>query len=71
MTPIWQWDYALSLLPKLLLGLGYTLVIAVASMAITLVVGWVWVAGQRTPSAMVNFTTWFFLEFIRNTPPLI
>lgn len=68
---MWQWDYAASLIPQLLVGLGYTVLIAVTTQVITLVIAWAWVLGQKTPSKLFNGATWLLLEFIRNTPPLI
>lgn len=68
---LWQWDYVFQLLPMLLQGLVYTILIAVGAQLLATLLGWCWVIAQGTPFKLVNGTSWLLLEFIRNTPPLI
>jgi polar amino acid transport system permease protein len=72
-----EWDpstplnYAVSILPILLIGLTVTLQAAAAGFAIALVLGLVFALMRRSRIKAVSWTTALVVEFLRDTPLLV
>lgn len=65
----WDWDYALEVLPDLILAfLQYTLGITVAASALAIVLGLVLALGRRSHVKWLSWPSYGFVEFIRSTP---
>ena len=67
----WRWDFAYEILPQMLIATFNTIVAAGVGYAIALVVGLVFLVGQRTPAKIVNAINREVVEFIRSTQLLI
>jgi polar amino acid transport system permease protein len=67
---IWDWNYAFSILPALVEGLGLTLVATVLGSIIAMVLGLVFAVLQRGPR-IVAIIVRGFVEFVRSTPLLV
>jgi polar amino acid transport system permease protein len=67
---VWDWDYAFSILPALVQGLGLTLVATVLGSIIAMVLGLVFAVLQRGPRVVAVIVRWF-VEFVRSTPLLV
>jgi polar amino acid transport system permease protein len=67
----WKWDFAYQILPKMLLATLNTIMAAGIGYAIAVVVGMLFLLGQRTPYKFVNIIVREIVEFIRSTPLLI
>ena len=71
MNAEWRWDFAIEILPQMLLATLNTIMAAGVGYAIAVVVGLLFLLGQRTPSKIVNMINREIVEFIRSTPLLI
>ena len=67
---IWDWDYAFSILPALVEGLGLTLLATVLGSIIAMLLGLLLALVQRGPRA-VGIVVRGFVEFVRSTPLLV
>ena len=67
----WKWDFAYQILPKMLWATLNTIMAAGIGYAIAVVVGMLFLLGQRTPYKFVNIIVIEIVEFIRSTPLLI
>ncbi|XOJ73525.1 ectoine/hydroxyectoine ABC transporter permease subunit EhuD [Candidatus Pelagibacter sp. Uisw_114] len=67
----WKWDFAYQILPKMLLATLNTIMAAGIGYAIAVIVGMLFLLGQRTPYKFVNIIVREIVEFIRSTPLLI
>ena len=67
----WRWEFAFEIMPQLLWGTLYTLMAAGIGYAIAIVVGLIFLIGQRTPIVILNRITREIVEFIRSTPLLV
>jgi polar amino acid transport system permease protein len=67
---VWDWNYALSILPALLEGLGITLVATVLGSIVAMLLGLVFALLQRGPRP-VAIVVRLFVEFVRSTPLLV
>jgi polar amino acid transport system permease protein len=67
---IWDWNYAFSILPALVEGLGLTLVATVLGSIIAMLLGLVFAVLQRGPR-IVAIIVRGFVEFVRSTPLLV
>ncbi len=67
----WKWDFAYQILPKMLLATLNTIMAAGIGYAIAVVVGMLFLVGQRTPYKVINIIVREIVEFIRSTPLLI
>lgn len=67
----WRWDFALEILPRMLWATGNTLLAALIGYSIALVVGLLFMLGQKTPYWIVNVIVREIVEFIRSTPLLL
>jgi polar amino acid transport system permease protein len=67
---VWDWDYAFSILPALLEGLGLTLLATVLGSIIAMLLGLVFAVLQRGPW-VVAIVVRGFVEFVRSTPLLV
>ena len=71
MNAEWRWDFAYEILPKMLWATLNTIMAAGIGYAIALVVGLIFLIGQRTPYKVINILVREIVEFIRSTPLLI
>ena len=71
MNAEWRWDFAYQILPKMLWATLNTIMAAGIGYAIAVVVGLIFLVGQRTPIKAVNIIVREIVEFIRSTPLLI
>jgi len=71
MNAEWRWDFAYEILPKMLWATLNTIMAAGIGYAIALVVGLIFLMGQRTPYKIINILIREIVEFIRSTPLLI
>ena len=71
MNAEWRWDFAIEILPQMLLATLNTILAAGIGYAIAAIVGLLFLLGQRTPIKVVNMINREIVEFIRSTPLLI
>ena len=71
MNAEWRWDFAIEILPGMLLATLNTIMAAGIGYAIAMIVGLLFLLGQRTPIKFVNTINREIVEFIRSTPLLI
>ena len=71
MNAEWRWDFAIEILPQMLLATLNTILAAGIGYAIAAIVGLLFLLGQRTPIKLVNVINREIVEFIRSTPLLI
>jgi polar amino acid transport system permease protein len=71
MNAEWRWDFAFEILPKMLLATLNTIMAAGIGYAIAVVMGLIFLIGQRTPYKVINILVREIVEFIRSTPLLI
>jgi len=71
MNAEWRWDFAIEILPKMLLATLNTIMAAGIGYAIATVVGLLFLLGQRTQFKIINIVNREIVEFIRSTPLLI
>ena len=71
MNAEWRWDFAIEILPQMLLATLNTILAAGIGYAIAAIVGLLFLIGQRTPIKIVNILNREIVEFIRSTPLLI
>jgi polar amino acid transport system permease protein len=67
----WSWDYAWSILPKLLAVVPVTIGAALCGFALAVILGLPLSIGKRSKRKAVSRTVAFVLELIRSTPLLI
>lgn len=67
----WDWEYALSVVPKLMSGFSLTLTITGVSFAIALVVGLGFTLIRMARVAVLSQAMTLFVEFFRGTPLLV
>jgi polar amino acid transport system permease protein len=68
---MWDWDFALEILPDLLRAFWVTLQVTVAGMSLALVLGLVWAIVRRARQRIIAVPTFWAVEFIRSTPLLV
>ena len=66
-----RWDFAYEILPTLIRATGNTILAAGIGYLIAVLVGLVFLMGQKTSSRILNMITREIVEFIRSTPLLI
>ena len=71
MNAEWRWDFTYEILPKMLWATLNTIMAAGIGYAIAVVVGLIFLIGQRTPYRVINILVREIVEFIRSTPLLI
>ena len=71
MNAEWRWDFVIEILPQMLLATLNTILAAGIGYAIAVIVGLLFLLGQRTPIKLVNVINREIVEFIRSTPLLI
>jgi polar amino acid transport system permease protein len=67
---LWDWNYAISILPTLIAGLGLTLLATVLGSIVAMVLGLVFAVVQRGPRPVALIVRGF-VEFVRSTPLLV
>ncbi|WP_010269280.1 ectoine/hydroxyectoine ABC transporter permease subunit EhuD [Paenibacillus senegalensis] len=68
---MWDWDYAISVLPDLLKVLPLTVAATFIGFGISVVFGLLLALMSRSSIKMVRFPAKAFVEFVRNTPLLV
>lgn len=68
---IWDWEYAISIVPRLLEALQITLQATVLSTLLALIVGLLFALGKRSQIGLLRLTSYWIVEFIRRTPILV
>ena len=71
MNAEWRWDFAIEILPQMLMATLNTIMAAGIGYAIAAIVGLLFLLGQRTRFKIVNIINREIVEFIRSTPLLI
>ena len=71
MNAEWRWDFAFEILPKMLWATLNTIMAAGIGYSIAVIVGLIFLIGQRTPYKFINMIVREIIEFIRSTPLLI
>lgn len=69
--PLWDWNYAFSVLPELLGALVVTIEITVLGSVLALVLGLVIAVVRRARVPVLDQVVWAFVEFVRSTPLLV
>lgn len=69
--PLWDWDYAFSILPDLLLALVTTIEITVLGSVVALLLGLVFAVIRRARIPVLDQILWAFIEIVRSTPLLV
>lgn len=68
---LWDWSYAIEVLPVLLEGLGVTLRATLYGFLFALVAGLAWALLRRSGSRWVRGAAFWSLELVRSTPLLV
>lgn len=68
---MWNWEYAISILPALLKGLIAAVQVTLCSFVVACVLGLILALLRRSPLKIVVAVTNGFIGFIRNTPLLV
>jgi polar amino acid transport system permease protein len=71
MSPLWDWGYAISVLPALWSGLQITLVATLLGSLLAFVLGLVFAIIRRNRVPVLNQVVWGFVELWRSTPLLV
>ena len=71
MNAEWRWDFAIEILPQMLMATLNTIMAAGIGYAIAAIVGLLFLLGQRTRFKIINIINREIVEFIRSTPLLI
>lgn len=71
MTPIFDWSFALEILPTLGSALVITIQATVLGMLVAVTLGLVLAMLRRSRLRLVSLPTAFFIEFVRSTPLLV
>ena len=71
MNAEWRWDFAIEILPQMLMATLNTIMAAGIGYAIAAIVGLLFLFGQRTRFKIINVINREIVEFIRSTPLLI
>ncbi len=68
---MWDWDFALQILPDLLRASLITMQATVLCMSLAVVLGLLWALLRRARRRLIAVTTAWSVEFIRSTPLLV
>jgi len=68
---IWDWQFAIDILPDILSGLGITLWAVLWGMLIALTLGLAWAVCRRSRSRLLSWPSAAIVEFVRSTPLLV
>lgn len=68
---MWDWQFALDILPDLLRAFLVTLQATLLGMLFALILGLIWAILRRSPTQILSRTITFLVEFIRSTPLLV
>lgn len=71
MNAVWNWDYALSILPRMLDGLLVTLQATLLGSVLAVILGLVLALLRDSPVRAVSGATWALIEVVRSTPLLV
>jgi polar amino acid transport system permease protein len=67
----WQWDFTFEIIPAILRALSVSLLATVIGFSLAMVVGLIFLVGQRSRFRVVNWTVREVVNFIRTTPILV
>ncbi|EHR62759.1 ectoine/hydroxyectoine ABC transporter permease subunit EhuD [Saccharomonospora cyanea] len=71
MNSVWDWNFALEVLPAILEGLLITLQATVLGSLLAYVLGLVFALLRRSRIRAVSTVVWLIMEFVRSTPLLV
>lgn len=71
MTPIFDWAFALSILPVLVEALVVTIQATCLGMMVAIILGLVFALARRAESRVISWTAALMVEFVRSTPLLV
>ncbi|WP_433503931.1 ectoine/hydroxyectoine ABC transporter permease subunit EhuD [Pseudonocardia halophobica] len=69
--PLWDWNYALEILPDLLWALVTTIEITLLGSVVALLLGLVFAVLRRLHIPVLDQVLWAFVEVVRSTPLLV
>ncbi|MDX1615323.1 MAG: ectoine/hydroxyectoine ABC transporter permease subunit EhuD [Candidatus Promineifilaceae bacterium] len=69
--PVWDWEFVIEILPRMLEGLQTTIVATVIAFGVAAVVGLLMALGRRSENRWISLPTTLVVEFIRMTPLLV
>lgn len=67
----WDWEFAISIFPRIFNAMWITLGATIAAYLIALIVGLVLTLARRSSFKPLAYLTGVFIEFVRSTPPLV
>jgi polar amino acid transport system permease protein len=70
-TAIWDWGFALSILPNLIAATAYTVMVTIVSFAGALLLGWPIALARESRRGWIRHPASWIVEFVRSTPLLI
>jgi polar amino acid transport system permease protein len=70
-TAIWDWGFALSILPNLIAATAYTVMVTIVSFAGALLLGWPIALARESRRGWIRRPASWIVEFVRSTPLLI
>ncbi len=68
---LWDWDYAIEILPELLRGLVLTVQATLLGSAVAYLLGLVFALVRRSRIPVLSQAIWLLVEFVRSTPLLV
>ncbi|WP_050615489.1 amino acid ABC transporter permease [Bacillus testis] len=68
---VFNWDLVVDSFPFVIQGLGYTLLLSLASMAIGLLLGLLIATGRMSANKLLHWIARFYISFMRGTPLLV
>lgn len=71
MTPVFDWAYALDILPVLLNALVVTIQATLLGMVVAIVLGLAFALARRAELRVISWTAALVVEFVRSTPLLV
>jgi polar amino acid transport system permease protein len=69
--PFFDWQYAWSVMPRLLTGLTVTIEATILGMLLALALGLFWTICRRSPNRFLAGVVHWIVEFVRSTPLLL
>lgn len=68
---MWDWDYAISILPDILSGIGITITATIVGFIIALILGLIFTLLIRSQNNFISKISQAIVKFIRSTPLLV
>jgi polar amino acid transport system permease protein len=68
---VWDWNFVIEILPRMLEGLRTTIVATLIAFAVAAVIGLLMALGRRSENRWISLPSTLFVELIRMTPLLV